>query len=113
MIKKMTEKDLQIQVCDYLKLNKNILSFFMVPNGVKLGGGIPYYNSLLRQGFKTGVSDLVVVLKNKVLFLELKVGKNKQSENQILFENSIKTCNVVSYYVIKSLEDLQEVLKNV
>ena len=108
----MSERDLQFLVCDYLKLNKNILSFFMVPNGVKLSGGASYYNSLVKQGFRAGVSDLVVVLENKILFLELKVGKNKQRDSQVLFENSIKTCNVASYHIIKSLEDLEKVLND-
>lgn len=106
----MSEKDLQILVCNYLALRKDVLVHFMVPNGVKLSGGASYYNSLVRQGFKTGVSDLIIVLKNKILFLELKVGANKQSENQVIFQKIINKCDVGDYHIIRSLGDLEELL---
>lgn len=62
-------------------------------------------------GMLTGVSDLVVVLPSKIIFVELKTTKGVQSKKQKDFETKIKYLNF-DYYIIRSLEEFQELIKN-
>ena len=59
----------------------------------------------------TGVSDLVLALPDKVIFLELKVGNNTQSGDQKWFEIKAQQLNQ-QYYIIRDLEDFKNVLRN-
>jgi hypothetical protein len=60
-------------------------------------------------GVRNGVSDLIVVLDSKVLFIELKDGNNQQSTHQIDFEQVVKDLNH-NYYVIRSLEQFKQLI---
>lgn len=102
---KKLEHNLQVQIIQYLKY-KNIFCF-AVPNGGsrnKLEGA-----NLKKEGVLAGVSDLIIIKKNRIIFIELKYGKNKQQESQKLFETIIKA-NGFEYYVIYNLEELIKVI---
>lgn len=62
-------------------------------------------------GMLTGVSDLVVVLPSKVIFVELKTSDGRQSPNQKDFEIKITSLGY-NYYIIRSLNDFKELIKN-
>jgi len=62
-------------------------------------------------GVRNGVSDLVVVLSNRVLFIEMKDGNNDQSESQIDFENVATKLNH-QYHIIRSLEQFKNLIQN-
>ena len=66
-------------------------------------------NNFKAMGVRNGVSDLVVILKDKVLFIELKEGNNTQSENQIDFE-TVVTDLCHNYYLVRSLEQFKEII---
>jgi len=66
-------------------------------------------NQFKAMGVRNGVSDLVVVLLGKVLFIEMKDGTNDQSEYQIDFEKVVTKLNH-NYYVIRSLEQFQNLI---
>lgn len=69
-----------------------------------------YRNSyFLESGVLQGVSDLVVILPNKVLFVELKTERGKQSKSQKEFEVKINSIGY-EYYIIRSLEDFKELI---
>lgn len=71
-----------------------------------------YNNSYyLEGGVLQGVSDLVVVLPNKVLFIELKADKGIQSKSQKEFEAKITSLGY-NYYVIRSLAEFQKLIKS-
>src|SRR2546430_10118321 len=67
------------------------LVWFAVPNGNKLGGkisakGIAIQGSINKGlGVKAGVSDLIFLHDSKFFALELKVGKNRPTEQQLEF----------------------------
>jgi hypothetical protein len=53
-----------------------------------------------------GVSDLIVVLNGKTIFVELKTETGIQSEKQKEFETKVKQLNQ-EYYLIRSLEQFK------
>ena len=60
-------------------------------------------------GTMAGVSDLIVVLPNKTIFVELKTETGIQSDKQKLFESKIKELNQ-EYYLIRSLEQFKKTI---
>lgn len=62
-------------------------------------------------GMLNGVSDLICILPNKILFIELKTERGIQSKSQKDFEAKIKFLNF-NYHIIKSLDDFKELIKN-
>jgi hypothetical protein len=56
-----------------------------------------------------GIPDIIVVIDGKFIGIELKAGKNKQSEWQVRFEEKIKKAGGY-YYVIHSISELKEAL---
>lgn len=66
-----------------------------------------------RMGTISGFPDLILMIPNKSyhgLFVELKVGKNKQTENQIRFEKEV-TNQRYAYVVCRSLDEFMSVVK--
>jgi len=66
-------------------------------------------NNFKALGVRKGASDLVVVLSNKVLFIETKDGNNTQSKEQIDFEEVVTKLNH-SYYLCYSLTQFQQII---
>lgn len=68
------ESEEQASLVQYLKLKK--IFYFSVPNGSYLAGGklqrVKQMTRLKREGLIDGVSDLVVLLEDKILFIEMK-----------------------------------------
>jgi hypothetical protein len=80
---------------------------FSVPNEGKNAREQMYKKSL---GMKSGVSDLIVVIPNKILFIECKDEKGKQRETQIEFENSVKKLGF-EYHLVRTLAEFQDIVK--
>lgn len=53
-----------------------------------------------------GASDLVVVLPQKVIFVELKTAKGVQSKYQKIFQNRVEKLGH-EYYIVRSLEEFK------
>jgi len=88
-----------------LKHHKTRNIIFSVPNEAA------YKNkSFIQTGLMVGVSDLIVVIKGKTLFIEVKTEKGKQSPKQIEFEETIKNLNQ-EYYVVRSLNKFIEIIE--
>jgi hypothetical protein len=91
----MNETDIKHQVKDYLDLQ----GFFHFPIMQGLGS-------------MPGLPDRIAISKNGiVIFLEIKAGKNKQSDYQIKFEKEIKNHNGI-YLLIYSIEELIDWIEN-
>ena len=60
-------------------------------------------------GVKAGVSDLIVLLPNKALFIEVKDDKGKQSDKQKEFEQTVKDLNF-EYHLVRSLEEFKQIV---
>ena len=89
-----------------LKTHKNRCMIFSVPNDS--------INAIetkrkINTGLLKGASDLIVVLPNKILFVELKTEKGIQSENQKDFQNRIELLGF-EYYLIRSLDQFKKLI---
>ena len=62
-------------------------------------------------GLLPGVSDLICIYNEQLLFIECKDEKGKQSDKQIDFERKIKA-NGFEYVVVRSLEQFQSIILN-
>lgn len=90
---KITEKDVRRVCRDYLRIK-----------------GWFVFHLLAGLGCYPGLSDMVAIKDGRVLFIELKrPGKGKQTEKQVKFQADIEAYGG-EYYLIKSLEDLIEVI---
>ena len=80
---------------------------FSVPNE----GCYRRKNYFEQLGMLSGVSDTVVILPNKVLFIEFKAPKKYQRPEQREFKNK---CLVLgfSYYVCRSLEQFKDIISS-
>ena len=81
---------------------------FSVPN--ERAGGFIAMKDLLLTGLLSGVSDLIVVLKGKVIFVEVKNDVGKQSEKQIKFQQQVENLGF-KYYLVRNLEDFKKCIK--
>lgn len=89
------------------KLNDPQHVIFSVPNG-----GHRSKSEAARfkaTGLVAGVSDLIVIQPNRIIFVELKLPTGKQQNTQIEFERKIKDLNF-EYYVVRSLEDFKKIV---
>lgn len=115
----MREDELHKQVACYLryyeKTHKNLKFWTYEPFGEKRP---PITASLLKaKGTKRGVPDFQLIFENKVnktksiiIWLECKIGKNKQSPEQKDFERIIGQFEDQYYYLVYDLNDLEKVL---
>lgn len=67
-----------------------------------------YFESL---GMLSGVSDTIVIMPNKVLFVEFKTLKSYQRKEQRDFENRCLELGF-SYYVCRSLEQFKDIISS-
>ena len=86
--KELTEHEIQVEVCKYLKSKK--IGHWAVPNGFVHNGDkiatARYINYMKSEGVKNGVFDITICYGNgKVAFLEIKTKKGKPSEHQLLW----------------------------
>ena len=104
----MTEDQLQQQIIiwfknEYQMHGKGLI--FSVPNGGKRN---KLESKKLKQtGVMAGVSDLIVLLPSKCLFIELKAEKEIQSDVQKKFESKVNLLGF-DYYLIRSIEEFEK-----
>ena len=103
------EHKLQVAICKYLDLCG--YEFFAIPNGGLRN--IKVAAKLKQEGVKAGVADIFVALSNGKyhgLFIELKVGKNRQQPNQKIFEQKVVE-NGYQYKVVRSIDEMIAVIR--
>jgi hypothetical protein len=103
------EHKLQVAICKYLDLCN--YEFFAIPNGGLRN--IKVAAKLKQEGVKAGVADLFVALSNGKyhgLFIEVKVGKNRQQPNQKIFEQKVVE-NGYQYKVVRSIDEMIAVIR--
>ena len=91
------EESIQVACVKWFRLQYPNLVIFAVPNG----GSRNLYEAknMKESGTLAGVADLVIVGNGgKVLFVEMKAGKNKQEDSQVLFQNKVE--NLGHKYII-------------
>jgi len=92
----MKEDYLQYKLCDWMR-NRDIMHFH-VPNGGKRNKREAARFKAM--GVKAGVHDLIILLSDaRVIFIELKVGKNKLQPAQIKFDEWLKNQSHQSHLI--------------
>ncbi len=112
----MKESDCQKMLFNWASYFPNLKWMFAIPNG----GSRNFIEAvhLKQQGVKSGVSDIFLPLPNKKyhgLFIELKVGKNKPTKNQIEFidyANSVGYLAVVAYSTEEAIKIIDDYIDN-
>jgi len=109
---KNEEHHIQKQIVNYLRGNG--IFVFAVPNGIFFNAGkksFAYINKLKAEGLLSGVSDLIILLHGKALFIEIKTPKGRQNPNQKKFEIDVKRLGF-RYEIWRDLRDAEQFLKN-
>jgi hypothetical protein len=64
---------------------------------------------LKAMGLRSGVSDMVLIFQDHLVFVEVKDEKGKQSDAQRKFEEKVNELGF-EYFLVKSVEDVQKVV---
>ena len=98
----MLEKDIQMQICDYLAIKGY---FFWRTNTTGLYDPTKkVFRAMPKYGIK-GVSDIILILKGKFIGLEVKRPKGVQSPDQMSFEYKLIK-NGGEYHLVHSLQEV-------
>ena len=100
------EESIQVACVKWFRLQYPNLVIFAVPNG----GSRNLYEAknMKESGTLAGVADLVIVGNGgKVLFVEMKAGKNKQEDSQVLFQNKVEKLGH-KYIICRSKEQFMK-----
>lgn len=65
---------------------------------------------MISTGLLSGVSDLIVMLPEKVLFVEVKDENGRQSKKQFDFQERAESLGF-EYFLVRSLEDFQKIIQ--
>lgn len=101
----MLEKEIQKTIIDYLRYN----GWFVIKNntvGIYKKNTDSYIPSQA-----VGLADLTIIKDSRVIMLEVKTPKGKQSDGQIEFEKNWKEKGG-EYYVVRSVEDIEKIILN-
>lgn len=101
-MRKKTEANIQNEIIIWCNLNRPDVVLIPVVNEAA-------YNNR-NQTILKGTSDLIAVLKDKVVFIEVKHGYNKQTKPQIVFERRVNALNH-EYHIVKSVEEFKTIIK--
>lgn len=99
-----SEFTIQVEIVAYCK--KINLICFSVPNEATRNN-----SKYVKSGVLAGVSDLIIVMQGKTLYVECKDDKGRQSENQKAFEETVTKLGH-KYFLIRSLEEFQIMVQN-
>lgn len=92
-----------------LKHHNPRLIMFSIPNELAGKNAIATMQAKA-MGLKAGVSDTIIILPNgKIIFVEFKDPKGKQSDQQKDFENTVTNLGH-EYYLIRSFEQFKELI---
>lgn len=100
------EESIQVACVKWFRLQYPNLVIFAVPNG----GSRNLYEAknMKESGTLAGVADLVIVGNGgRVLFIEMKAGKNKQEDSQVLFQNKVEKLGH-KYIICRSKEQFMK-----
>lgn len=87
---------------------------FSVPNEAIQKMAWKQINTFKAMGLKSGVSDVIVLLEGKVLFVEFKSAKGTQTPKQRDFQQGVELLGF-EYHICRSLDQFKELVisKNV
>lgn len=103
------ENCLQISVCRYIALQYPKAAVHHSPMEGKRTKFEQYL--LKRMGSKSGFPDLFIMCNKSVLVLELKIGRNKPTDNQKWWLDAFAE-NGISSHVCYTFDDAKEIIDN-
>ena len=103
---KLTESQIQTQIINYLQHRKDL--FFQRTNNICAPNGRGGFKSLSK-GQKKGFPDILVLKHGKCIGIEVKTVIGSQSKYQKEMEKEFIK-NGGEYFIVRSLEDVIEVL---
>lgn len=83
---------------------------FSVPNEAIQKMAWKQISSFKAMGLKSGVSDVIVLMPGKVLFVEFKAEKGVQTAKQKDFQRAVEMLGF-EYHICRSLEDFKIIIK--
>ena len=107
---KHLESKLQINCVSWFRTQYPSLVMWSIPNGGKRS--VITATILKREGALAGVADLFLMYPSKTyhgLFIEMKIGKGKQTENQLEFQYQCKKFGY-KYEVCRSFDDFVNIV---
>lgn len=104
-MKKGEEYETQEAAVKYMRLKYPDYLCFSVPNE-SCWRNKNYFSAL---GMMPGVSDLIVVLPGKILFVEFKSKIGRQSVEQKAFMQKVEALGF-NYHLVRSLDDFMELI---
>lgn len=110
---KNTEALIQVAICKYLQAQR--IYFLSVPNEAA-GNNKIRSMQMVSMGLRSGVSDLIVFLPlqtkpDKIIFVEVKAPKGRQSPNQKKFEKKMNEFGY-NYFLVYSVGDMKKIVEN-
>lgn len=101
------ELDIQQEIVQYLRFNK--LLVFSVPNGTHIANAHTRQLNRL-SGCLSGVSDLIILTKEKPYFVEIKTEKGRQGINQLEFQKEVEALGY-QYFIWRNINNAMEFVK--
>lgn len=106
---KQQESILQSNCVKWFRYQYPKALIFAVPNGGSRN--LIEAKKLKKEGVMAGVSDLIVVFKNRMLFIEMKTEKGRQSKTQKEFQNRI-TALGYEYHICRNFDEFKSTIEN-
>jgi hypothetical protein len=97
-----SEFTIQVEIVTFCR--KNDIICFSVPNEATRNN-----SKYIQSGVLAGVSDLIVINNGKILFIECKDYKGRQSDKQKEFEN-IVSLQGFKYFLVRSLDEFKKIV---
>ena len=107
-MRRKEESRLQRLCVRWFRLTQKEALIFAVPNGGSRN--IKEAGILKAEGVLAGVSDLLVMFRDKVLFIEMKTATGRQSKEQKAFAEQVKGLGF-AYYLCRTFEEFQKIIK--
>ncbi|MCM1221284.1 MAG: VRR-NUC domain-containing protein [Lachnospiraceae bacterium] len=102
------EHNIQVACITWFRYQFPSLLIYAVPNGGQRNAVVAA--KLKAEGAMSGVADLVIVAKNRHIYVEMKAPKGTQSPKQVEFEKHVKALGH-TYYVCHSIDEFMQVCK--
>lgn len=83
---------------------------FSVPNEAIQKMEWKQINTFKAMGLKSGVSDVIVLMPGKLLFIEFKSAKGVQNDNQKRFQEDVQALGF-EYHICRSLEEFKIIIE--
>lgn len=99
------ERELQIACVEWFRRNYRNSLIVQVPNEACFNRA----SEFKKTGMLKGASDVYIVHRGQVLFVEFKAEDGTQSREQRAFQQKVERLGF-KYYIIKSLEDFKNVV---